>query len=199
MVAWNLWTNVPTVKLWEAVALVLEIEPTSLRWPSPHYAYERLPFRARGFSSQAECDDFDKAMNFVERATSAAGPIQIRGPMQSGMSKWMVDVALADVVAFFEKCGWPVLPEPLVKVGQVFMPAPAPSSDELGTRERSSLLKIIYGMAVASPYQFDPEAKRSEVAVTIASACAAAGCQVDEDTVRKYLREAAQQYGASRR
>ena len=79
MVAWNLWTNVPTVKLWEAVALVLEIEPTSLRWPSPHYAYERLPFRARGFSSQAECDDFDKAMNFVERAPMATSNSSTRG------------------------------------------------------------------------------------------------------------------------
>lgn len=70
----------------------------------------------------------------------------------------------------------------------------APRDDEqpLRTRERNTLLRIVYGMATAAPYRFDPTASRSEVAATIASATAAAGCPVHEDTIRKWLREAAE-------
>lgn len=62
---------------------------------------------------------------------------------------------------------------------------------DLSTRERYSLLRILYGMAVAEPYRFDPDSKRGEAAAIIASATDAAGCSVSDDTVRKWLREAA--------
>ena len=72
-------------------------------------------------------------------------------------------------------------------------PAPRDADRPLKTRERDTLLRIIYGMAIAAPYNFDPAAKRGEAAATIASATAAAGCRVDDDTVRKYLKQAAEQ------
>ena len=70
-------------------------------------------------------------------------------------------------------------------------PAPGDEVKELKTRERETLLKIIYGMAIAPPYKFDPDAKRGEAAAIIASATDAAGCSVSDDTVRKWLKEAA--------
>lgn len=68
-------------------------------------------------------------------------------------------------------------------------------SDDLKTIEKSTLLSIIYGMATAAPYAFNPTAKRSEAAAVIASATAAAGCPVTDDTVRKWLKVAAEQFG----
>lgn len=85
----------------------------------------------------------------------------------------------------------PVIPPPPEEV-----PPSARDADRpLKTRERDTLLRIIYGMAIAAPYNFDPAAKRGEAAATIASATAAAGCRVDDDTVRKYLKQAAEQNG----
>lgn len=66
-----------------------------------------------------------------------------------------------------------------------------PDERGLSARERNTLLKIIYGMAKAGPYNFDPSAARSDAAAIIASATDAAGCSVSDDTVRKWLKEAA--------
>lgn len=59
------------------------------------------------------------------------------------------------------------------------------------TRTRHTLLKIIYAMATAAPYRFNPGDKRSEAATIIASATDAAGCPVTAETVRSWLNEAA--------
>jgi hypothetical protein len=61
----------------------------------------------------------------------------------------------------------------------------------LGTRERESLMKLIIGMAVAS-YQHDPKANRSGATQAICDDLAELGIPMDPDTVRKWLREAAQ-------
>lgn len=66
---------------------------------------------------------------------------------------------------------------------------------DLSTSERNSLLRIVYAMAVADPYKFDPSAPRNEATTIVASATAAAGCSVDVGTVRKYLRQAAEKFG----
>lgn len=67
-----------------------------------------------------------------------------------------------------------------------------------GPRERESLLRIVYSMACGEPYKFDAKAPRNEATAIIASATAAAGCSVDADTVRKYLKEAAEKFGSKR-
>jgi hypothetical protein len=61
----------------------------------------------------------------------------------------------------------------------------------LGTRERESLLKLVIGMAVGG-YGYDPRAGRSEQPSQIAADLATAGVALDVDTVRKWLREAAE-------
>lgn len=70
-----------------------------------------------------------------------------------------------------------------------------PDELALSTVERNSLLRIIYGMATAVPYGFSPGAARSEAAATIASATAAAGCPVTDETIRKWLKVAAELCG----
>jgi hypothetical protein len=61
----------------------------------------------------------------------------------------------------------------------------------IGTRERDSLLKLVIGMAVAA-YVYDPKAARSDKVKEIADDLTGAGVPLDVDTVRKWLREAAE-------
>ena len=71
--------------------------------------------------------------------------------------------------------------------------APAPHDrpeKPLATRERDSLLKLVIGMAVGG-YRYDATALRSERPTEIANDLASAGVPVDVDTVRKWLKEAA--------
>jgi hypothetical protein len=62
---------------------------------------------------------------------------------------------------------------------------------EIGARSRDSLLKLIIGMAVAA-YAYDPKAGRSDRPTEIAGDLERAGVPLDVDTVRKWLREAAE-------
>ena len=59
----------------------------------------------------------------------------------------------------------------------------------LSQRERTSLLKLVIGMAMKG-YGFDPNASRSGTAAEIAGDLHTSGLSLDEDTVRKYLNEA---------
>ena len=61
---------------------------------------------------------------------------------------------------------------------------------KLGVRVRETLLKIIYGMAV-SYHGYNPKARRSTVISEIVSELARVGVSVTDDTVRDYLRQAA--------
>lgn len=61
---------------------------------------------------------------------------------------------------------------------------------DLGTRERDTLLKLVIGMAIAG-YRYSPDAARSDAPAEIASDLAKLGMSVTDDTVRKWLKEAA--------
>jgi hypothetical protein len=61
----------------------------------------------------------------------------------------------------------------------------------LGTRERESLLKLVIGMAVGG-YGYDSAAARSEHPAEIANDLATSGVALDVDTVRKWLKQAAE-------
>ena len=61
----------------------------------------------------------------------------------------------------------------------------------LGIRERESLLKLVIGMAIGG-YGYDPTASRSECPAEIASDLTLNGVPLDVDTVRKWLKEAAE-------
>lgn len=61
---------------------------------------------------------------------------------------------------------------------------------DVSTRERSTLLKLVIGMAMEG-YKYSPEAARSGAVTEIAGDLAKHGLDVSDDTVRKYLHEAA--------
>lgn len=66
-----------------------------------------------------------------------------------------------------------------------------PNKNELGTREKESLLKLVISMAVGG-YGFDPTAGRSSIPQEIADDLAKQGIPMDVDTVRKWLKIAAE-------
>ena len=117
MVTWKLWASVPTLALWEAVALVLEIEPRSLVPLSDGWMAGpgRGPFfEPSSFPSKSKRADFDKALSFAERAANAAGPIYLRTGLAIGMNKRTALVSLSEVVAYFISVEWPDIPAPLL-------------------------------------------------------------------------------------
>lgn len=59
----------------------------------------------------------------------------------------------------------------------------------VSTRERSTLLKLVLGMAIEG-YRYAPDAARSEAPGEIAGDLQKHGLDVSDDTVRKYLKEA---------
>ncbi len=59
------------------------------------------------------------------------------------------------------------------------------------TKEKESLLKIAIGLAVKG-YGFDPKSSRSPTAKEISDDLIALGISLSDDTVRKYLKEAAE-------
>jgi hypothetical protein len=65
------------------------------------------------------------------------------------------------------------------------------SEKSLSVRERDSLLKLVIGMAVAG-YSYDPNASRSKQTSEIAGDLERLGLSLDVDTVRRWLKEAAE-------
>lgn len=65
------------------------------------------------------------------------------------------------------------------------------SGDPLGTRERNTLLKLVIGMAIQG-YCYDPRAARNEAPAEIAADLHKLAIDVTDDTIRKWLREAAE-------
>ena len=68
--------------------------------------------------------------------------------------------------------------------------SPAPEKS-LSTLERNTLLKLVIGLAVKG-YGYDPTASKSGAPREIADDLAALGITVTDDTVRKYLKQAAE-------
>lgn len=66
--------------------------------------------------------------------------------------------------------------------------APSLGGKPLGTRERESMLKLIIGLAYGG-YGYVPNTKRTPTAAEISSDLAKLGLSLDQDTIRKFLRE----------
>lgn len=66
---------------------------------------------------------------------------------------------------------------------------PERAKQDIGTRERDTLLKLLIGMAVAG-YKYSPDESRSHTPVEIASDLQGLGISMTDDTIRKWLKEA---------
>ena len=137
VIAWNVWIKLPQVELWEAVALVLNINPDGLETSPNAWMHVGLGRPSKGpyfldgsFPSADKRKEFDKALAFAERATNVAGPIFLRIDLAVGMNKRKALVSLSDVVMFFRSCDWPnVSPTLLSFVANSAEAAQQPSED----------------------------------------------------------------------
>lgn len=68
---------------------------------------------------------------------------------------------------------------------------PSKTEKELSTRECNSLLRLIIGMAVDG-YGYDPKAEKSPIPKQLESVLLTRGISISDDTIRKWLRKAAE-------
>jgi hypothetical protein len=114
-------------------------------------------------------------------------------------SKDAVELVLRDVAARIEE----VLSGDRERVGseiqllriaasQATAPSPSlsPAERTLSTTENNTLLKLVIGMAMKG-YAYDPAASKSAVPKEIADDLATLGINITDDTVRKWLKEGA--------
>ncbi len=124
---WSFWRAMRTVKLWQACALVVNLDPDGLK----HHAQGWMAgpgsgpvFDSRSFSSSHVKDRLDKALRLAETAVSYMnGPILPKGTPAPGSKQYM-DVALSEVVAFFRSCEWPDIPEAIASNAPISVAMP---------------------------------------------------------------------------
>jgi hypothetical protein len=104
--------------------------------------------------------------------------------MQQSLAQ--TEAAVNQVVVLRQECS--TLQAKLAEAESVKNPAP---EKPLKTRERDTLLKLLIGMAVKG-YRYNPKASKNPAVSDIASDLEQLGIALSDDTIRKWLGEAAQ-------
>lgn len=171
------WAQLAGWRAEEAVALSLNRNPDVVTL----HAMKGVAIRNTKFG-----DKYTRRERLIYRAVAS---MDLHDPMRpTSFLKWAdqlkVDVPRGMRRAILELHG---------RASDAALQTPPPIEDDLKTSERNSLLKIILGMALQQ-YSFDPDAARSSTVPQILEDLAASGIKIGEDTVRKYLREAADKF-----
>jgi hypothetical protein len=178
----------PNSKLWHERVSALEerCEWDDFNWE--HVAQAKIQQKLQQLKEVVEkLSQFETRLHIAERNLAPHGEIKAI----AGTDKTKPMVKLIEFSRCAEVKGWQ-LPNEFPCIKQA-------SGDEedapLNTRERKSLLKIVLGMAVAK-YRHDPIAERqqNDSAKKISDDISDIGCDVSDDTIRKYLSEAKEFY-----
>jgi hypothetical protein len=188
------WGNVPYWKIEEATALILGHDPEEFG-PSSRIGLQNLPLSR----------EYNKLQELAHRATQT-GQLPLHPSPQEFLA-WARRNSLSfppelEKAVFLDASNiidWQDRHEKLLKLYEKTKVELAGlretellnKGETVSAKERSSLLKLVIGMAVAG-YRYDPQAKRNEASAEIAGDLARLGIPLDPDTVRKWLREAAQ-------
>jgi len=186
--AFSHWTRLAMWTLDEAAALTLKMDPDSLTRSSLESSLEEVGTR------------FSRLRRQLRRAREAH---ELTDPVSP---KKYVDWADANAVALPRwlkqsiDCGQATDWKGMYEASQQQLSMITGELERLkkadkalGSKERNTFNKLLLGLAVAG-YGYDHRAARSSVPNEIASDLARLGIDLDEDTVRKKLREAADQY-----
>jgi hypothetical protein len=214
----NHWSKAAFWSLDEATALSFGREPRVVKWETVKECAKASPF-AREYEKLrdlilrshevAHLDDpvlpgFYVAWarrNDIEFPADLEAAVAARG-VQIGDWKSKYDELSSrydDLLALSEKAGeqvkteWDInqrLRQQIVELEAALNAAPKPHKGLHG-KERESVLKLIIGMAVGG-YGYDPRRGRSDVVAIITSDLAKAGIALDPDTVRKWIKQAAE-------
>ncbi len=194
------WAKLASWHMEEAIALSLGKRPQVVTWDkirsvtrSPfvrEYSRRReqvmraigmgeisFPVSPAKFLAWAERSEFELIEDLVDR-------VRARG--QAPDWKTLYEAELRDRAAEFA-----ALNAEIEALNQRLTTSSVGSEKSLSTRERETLLALVIGMAMDG-YGYEPQASRSPIAKEIANALSRLGIGRDEDTVRKYLKEAAE-------
>jgi hypothetical protein len=119
--------------------------------------------------------DRAKEVRFAEWLLEDASDFELQRFSREQMANWLVAIGMSPVYSF----------RPTVPTTKAVT-----AEKSLNTLERSTLLKLIIGMAIKG-YSYDPGALKSTAPKEIADDLAALGMSITDDTVRKYLKQAA--------
>lgn len=172
----DFWSKAAYWTLDEAVALSLGKDPKKVKWDDIKSLIDRSPF----------IQEYGKRRNLANRA-KATGQIKEPTP-PSAFVQWSHENDLSFPQQLAEKL------KVRMKKTDAATPTPSapvkPKADELKTREKDTLLKLVIGMAVAG-YRYDPKATKNQAVADITDDLAKLGLSLDADTVRRWLKEAA--------
>lgn len=177
---WEKWRQVPDVRLWEGIALSLDIEPD----PSDLGDANEMA----QFMVSRESKEFGERLFVATRRLSSKGDLRLNSGEPSRSM-----VRLSQFAIWVLSLGW--------KVPPAFADlAPRPSGTEsrgntersLEGKARATALKLILGMAIQA-YRYDPKAKRSSSPKQIADDLQRSGIALTDETVRQWLQVAAQE------
>ncbi len=194
---WKKWRHVPHVKIWEAVALSLGIEPKEVDIDPNGWMTGHLIFN--------EFEEFNDRIFVAGRQVETSSGFDVKSRVLDDPSNCTVD--LGEFAAWALSIEWDIPPEFEAmssrdegKATRTVAASPSPTAkkkqeagaaeNSLGTRERGTLLKLVLGMALAG-YAYDPRAPRSPVAKEIADDLQKHGISISDDTVRQWLNTAA--------
>ena len=99
---WQVWRLMPSVALWQAVCLSLDIEPAE------HLKDDAT--RARSGYSRLPADYWDRLMVCLANLSVTQGPIRVQGPLYRGMKNPNCSVLQSEIAAFAIHCGWTIPP-----------------------------------------------------------------------------------------
>lgn len=185
----DLWLHWARMSAWthhEASALTAGIIPSE-KW-------SRDGLRRRDFSFGEELDTrYFRIWDLLLREETIykiSFPIELPELLEWS-ERTQIDISEKFLIALYDLSRLPLAEQNLAKADAV---GSAPSDQQgLGMRERDSLLKMVLGMAMEQ-YAHDPYAKRTETAGHIESDIASIGLTLDQDTIRKYLKEARERF-----
>ncbi len=109
--SWKLWLAATKVELWQAVALVLNLDPDRLRHSADGWTVtpSLVPIlESSSFPSRESYQAFTQAMRQAERGAGFDGPIHLIATAAAPAVK------LQEVVAYFRHADWPNIAEPLL-------------------------------------------------------------------------------------
>lgn len=171
----DFWSKVAYWTLDEAIALSLGKDPQKVKWDGIKSLIDRSPF-IQGYGQRRDLANRAKTAGQIKEPTTPSTFVQ-----------WAHENDLSFPQQLAEKV------KERMKKTDVTVSTPSapvkPKANELKTREKETLLKMIGGMAMKG-YGYDPKAAKNQAVTEIADDLAGLGVPLDADTVRKWLKQA---------
>jgi hypothetical protein len=194
---WDQWSQMPKAELWEAVVLSLDASPEDRE------ATFNWIFGSGGGHSDEDSRflrECRRRMKVAQASVSMNGALKPLVLYSGALDDPRTKISLPLFGDWASGLGWQLptrFPQTLQPAAQQLGNAHRvtdelnPTAEKgLSKRERDTLLKLVIGMAIEG-YCYDPTATRNEAPAEISGDLAKLGIEVTDDTVRKWLREAA--------